>query len=384
MHGPVIYEDRSRHRAYALRWVGSEPGTAGYLAGLAVPAPRTGGNFSAALERYKVPSENLIYADVDGNIGWQAVGLALRSARTGPGCFRFRATPASTSGAGFRKAAELPRVYNPPQHFIATANHNILPPGYQIPLGYEWALPFRIERIRESLTAGRKFTVEEFERIQQDVTSIPARRFRAIVQRWQGAPPMAREIAEWDCALRADSRAAALYEIWITKIPAALFGPGEYPKPDLTIILKTLEQKTDEQVLASSWAEAIRALEKMLGPDRSTWKWGRLHKIEFRHPLNQAKWNRGPIARPGDANTVNATSGTGLWQTAGASYRQILDLSDWDRSVMTNVPGESGDPESAHYADLLEEWSAGRYHQLPYSRVAVERMTTERIVLIPK
>jgi penicillin G amidase len=167
------------------------------------------------------------------------------------------------------------------------------------------------------------------------------------------------------------------------EVPAALFGPEPHPTPDLTVTLATLEQKADEAVLAASLAEAVKQLEKDLGPDRGTWIWGRLHRIEFRHPLNQKGWNRGPLARPGDANTVNATSGTGFRQTNGASYRQILDLSDWDRSAMTNVPGESGDPGSAHYSDLLDDWSAGRYHPMPYSRAAVERAATERIVLRP-
>src|SRR5262249_20834311 len=111
--------------------------------------------------------------------------------------------------------------------------------------------------------------------------------------------------------------------------------------------------------------------------------WGRLHKIEFRHPLNRQEWNRGPISRPGDGYTVNATSGNNYRQSNGASYRQILDLSDWDNSVMTNVPGESGDPESPHYADLLDDWANGRYHPMPYTRRAVEAATAERITLIP-
>src|SRR5260370_21234314 len=171
------------------------------------------------------------------------------------------------------------------------------------------------------------------------------------------------------------------------KIPAALFGPQPHPKPDPTVTLATLEKKDSTPALAESFAAAAKQLEKELGPDPATWTWGRLHKIEFRHPLNQPKWDRGPISRPGDANTVNATSGatgsTGFRQTNGASYRQILDLSDWDRSMMTNVPGESGDPESSHYSDLLEDWANGRYHPMPYSRAAVEQASTERILLQP-
>ena len=155
VHGPVIYEDRARHRAYALRWVGSEPGTAGYLAGLSMARAQNWREFLTAMDRYKVPSENIVYADVDGNIGWQAAGLApIRHNWSG-----LLPVPGDTGEyewSGFRKADELPRLYNPPQHFIATANHNILPPGYTIPLGYEWAPPFRYLRIREMLAGARE------------------------------------------------------------------------------------------------------------------------------------------------------------------------------------------------------------------------------------
>jgi penicillin amidase len=101
------------------------------------------------------------------------------------------------------------------------------------------------------------------------------------------------------------------------------------------------------------------------------------------HPLGKFEYQLGPVARPGDSNTVNATSGANFRQTNGASWREILDVGDWDRSVMTNVPGESGDPSSKHYSDLLADWAAGKYHPMPFSRKAVEAATEERILLVP-
>jgi penicillin amidase len=377
IHGPIIYEDRARHRAYALRWVGAEPGTAGYLAGLSVARAKNWRDFAAAMDRYKVPSENIVYADVDGNIGWQAAGLApIR--RNWSGLLPVPGDSGEYEWSGFRKPDELPRLYNPPQHFIATANHNILPAGYTVPLGYEWALPFRYLRIREMFAAAPKFSVADFERMQQDVTSIPARRLQAVVKQWRDAPELARELTAWDCKMTTGSRAAALSELWIAAIRAA-----SQPAPDVKLALDLLERKPDPEVLSRTLKIALADMEKRLGKDRSGWTWGRLHRIEFRHPLGQAAWNRGPIARPGDANTVNATSGSEYQQTNGASYRQILDVADWDRSVMTNVPGESGDPESRHYDDLLKDWAEGRYHPMPYSRKAVEEATVERIALVP-
>ncbi len=366
VHGPVIHEDPARHRAYVLRWVGSEPGTAGYLAGISLARASNWTEFQTAMERYKVPSENVVYADVKGNIGWQVGGLSpIRN--NWSGLLPVPGDSGQYEWAGFRKMAELPNEFNPARHFIATANNNILPPNFPFPLGYEWTPPFRVERIREMLTSGKKFDIADFERMQQDVVSTPARRFQATLRNWP-APEGTREakfvneILKWDAAMTMGSRPALIYEVWSANLGAA------EPEPS---------------ALARSLRAALLQIEKTLGPDENEWKWGRLHEIYFRHPLNVPALNRGPISRPGDAYTVNATSGLNFHQTSGASYRQILDVADWDRSVTTNAPGESGDPDSPHYSDLLQPWAAGVYHPLPFTRKAVEAATEERIVLQP-
>ena len=387
VHGPILHEDRARHRAYALRWVGAEPGTAGYLPALSVARATNWSEFQRAMARYKVPSENMVYADTAGNIGWQPGGLTpVRQNWTGllpvPG------DAGEYEWSGFLPFEEMPRLFNPPAHFIATANHNILPPGYKRRLGYEWALPFRFERIREMLRAGAKFTVADFERMQQDVVSLPARRFQAILRQWRpssGSPHEAivKRLLAWDAALTTESVPAAIYAHWIARLPAAVFGAQLGARTNLEMLLKTLESKPNPRALAESLDLALKDLAGSGGPDMEDWKWGRMHRLSLRHPLGVQALGRGPIPRPGDANTVNAAGG-GMVQTSGASYRQILDLADWDRSVMTNLPGESGDPESPHYSDLIADWAAGKYHPMPFTRRAVEAAAVERIRLAPE
>jgi len=149
------------------------------------------------------------------------------------------------------------------------------------------------------------------------------------------------------------------------------------------MVLETLEAQPVGPALQKSLDAALQQIERRFGSDPSAWQWGKLHQLTLVHPSGKPEFRLGPTPRPGDANTVNATSGANLQQTNGASWREVLDVGDWDRSVMTNVPGESGDPSSKHYGDLLQDWAAGRYHPMPFSRQAVEAATEERILLRP-
>jgi penicillin amidase len=142
------------------------------------------------------------------------------------------------------------------------------------------------------------------------------------------------------------------------------------------------------RLLLTTLADAAKELKKLEGPDSAKWSWGTLHTITMRHSLDlqpQAKAlvDLGPIPRPGDGNTVNAAGGPGFTQAAGASYREIFDLSNWDNSLAINTPGQSGQPGSPHYSDLLQLWSEGKYFPLSYSREKVEANATEKLVLEP-
>ncbi|HLK65877.1 MAG TPA: penicillin acylase family protein [Bryobacteraceae bacterium] len=386
VHGPVLHEDVAHHHAFALRWVGSEPGTAGYMAGIALARAQDWKTFREAMSRYRVPSENLVYADTKGNIGWQVGGLT--PIREGwNGLLPVPGEDGRYEWKGYRRSDELPFEFNPARHYIATANNNILPKDYSIPLGYDgWALPFRVSRIRQMLDAGRKFDIEDFVRMQQDVTSLPAQRFQAVLKQWHPDPgsraaKVVGELLAWDAAITVESRPALIYEVWLSKLPAAMSGSAS--RGDLESMLHTLESAPNLQALQKSLDATLEQLDRQFGTDPSAWQWGKLHTLTLAHPLGKREYQLGPVARPGDSNTVNATSGGNFRQTSGASWREILDVGDWDRSVMTNVPGESGDPASKHYGDLLDDWAKGRYHPLPFSRKAVEAAMEERIVLQP-
>jgi penicillin amidase len=405
-HGPVIHEDRARHRAYVLRWVGNEPGTAGYLGSLSLNRARSWSEFRQALERWKVPSENLLYADVDGNIGWQVAGLApVRKGWDGllpvPGDGRFE-------WQGFLPAAELPSAFNPPAGFLATANHNILPPGYPHILGYEWAPPDRFQRILMALRApgNKKFSVEDFEVLQHDVLSLPARRqvgllrqLSAEARRDAVAGPWIDRLLRWDGVLDKDSAEAVVYEFWRAELPAAVFQPklsatiwklvGPALEPERPVeVLETMIPAIRDAILVRSLGAALKKVEERLGKDPAKWRWGTLHQTPFRHALStddarRALFDLPSVERSGDSTTVNAGSGPDFKAVHGASFREILDVADWDRSVATSVPGQSGQPGSPHYGDLLPLWAEGKYFPLLFSREQVEKQSKDRLILEP-
>jgi penicillin amidase len=381
-HGPILYEDRARHLAYVLRSIAAEPGGAAYLAGLSVARATNWKEFVGAMSRYKSPSENMVYADTAGNIGWIASGAApIRKNWTG-----MLPVPGDTGEfewSGFLPVSDLPQSYNPARHFLATANNNILPPGYPKQLSFDWSAPFRAQRVVEMLSEQKKFAITDFERMQYDVLCIPARRLQAIVRksRPERHADIVNEFLKWDARLTADSRPGLVYELWSSALIAQVYPRDWTGTVQLEVVLKILEERPNPKAIAESLDRAVASIERAL-PHREGWKWSAAHTLVMEHPLGTPSMNMPRVPRPGDSNTVNAAGGSRGEE--GASYRQILDVADWDRSVVTNTPGESGDPQSKHYRDLLDDWVAGRYHPLPFSRKAVEAAAEERIVLEPK
>ena len=399
-HGPVIWTDPAGGRVAALRWAGQEPGTAGYLGSLALDQAQDWDGFVEAMKAWKVPSENMVYADVDGHIGWIPAGL-VPIRRGWRGLLPVPGWKDDYRWDGFRTIDQLPRVADPEQGYVATANHNVRPAGYPHDMGFDWANPYRFQRIDEVLGGGGKFSIEDFKKLQHDETSLPARALVAMLAELpegSAAEPRAL-LSEWDFVLDKDSAAAALFQIWMRKLPGKYVmsqaPPAAQPlvernltTPQLIEGLRRISEPERRLVMQVTLDEAWSEARQKLGERPSAWRWGALHRIELRHPLantaaRREVFNLGPFERGGDANTPNATSGPGFEQASGASYRHILDLADWDRSVFTSTPGQSGMPGAAHYDDLAPRWAAHEYLPLPFSRAAVEAATKHRLMLEP-
>jgi penicillin amidase len=409
-HGPVIFEDAANHRAYALRAAWLETGCSPYLSSLRMDQARNWEEFREACFRNRTPSENMIWADRDGHIGWQATGLVpLRENWPGllpvPGDGRFE-------WAGFIPAPQLPSLHNPDTGYVATANQDNLPSGYPHPVGYVWAEPFRIQRITEFLTSREKMGVSDMQALQQDVLSIPARLLVPLVKDLRSGRPDVQKCLEllrsWDCRLSPESSAAAVYVAWqrfLSENLNRLLFPKELqrslPGRSLLGAIRRLQSPEElfarepararDDLLLKSLGEAADFLTQTFGSDSRLWRYGdeKFHRVEIRHPLSPAvkddlrrRLDVGPLPRGGNGETVNNTSG-GNNQASGATFRIVVDLSDWDLALGTNSPGQSGDPDDFHYSDLFSGWAEGRYFPVCFSRSRIDSAAERTIMLKP-
>ncbi|MBJ7411916.1 MAG: penicillin acylase family protein [Phenylobacterium sp.] len=410
-HGPVVFQDDAKGRAFAIRTIWNEPGLAGYFGSSRLWRAKGWEDFQTARDRWGAPPLNLVYADTKGDIGWSAAGRTpVRPNWDGlmpvPGDGRYE-------WAGFVEDGGLPVVKNPAAGYFATANAMNIPaePAYpreRRKLGFEWADPSRTQRVHEVLDGLPKTTLADSMALQVDSVSPQARRGVALVKGLRSADPdVARALAllsVWDGHESTDSAAAAIYETWAVKhlgrhtAAAAglsadarkLIGAGS-PDPVLTW-LEARPAKVRDPILVSSLADAVGELKGRLGTDMATWTWGRLHRATFvpavaalADPQLAAQMTVGPLQVPGSSSTPRAATwrAEDFAQSAGASVRLVLDVGAWDNSMAINTPGQSADPTSPHYRDLFPLWAAGAYVPLRFSRAAVEADAETLLRLTP-
>ncbi len=409
VHGPVITTDAQRHEAVVLRWTGAEPGTVGYLGDLSIDRAGNWEEFRNALARHKTPAENFVYADVDGNIGYQAAGLSpIRP--NWPGLLPVPGWTGEYEWKGWFSLDDLPHAFNPESGFLATANDNVLPPAEKRPIGYEWANPARINRIRKVLTSREKFAVSDFEELQHDAVPWNAEQIVPLLKNLKSddadVERARAQLLAWDKNMLRSSTAATIYFVWEEKalqllVGSKIAGPlaAEYARRGGDVLVPALTHpgrpwfgqnaaKDRDTLLIAALAATVKDLKQKCGNDMSQWTWGSLHSATFQHPLAinaqmASLLNVGPISRDGYGLTVLSTGGKGFSQTVGATFREVLDVSDWDRSVATSAPGQSGQPGSDHFSDLAKLWGDEHYFPLPYSDSAVNANAEAVLMLLP-
>jgi penicillin G amidase len=373
--------------------------------------------FRAALRGFSSPAQNFVYADVDGNIGYQIPGLWPLRAK-GDGLLPVPGWTGEYEWTGYASFDELPSVYNPPANFVATANNRPVPANFsqKFSLGEEFDPGWRAARITQLLTAEDKLSIQDLTAIQNDVVSLPGREIGTYLANLSDSDPKTgaavKRLKNWDGQMTADSVPAALYKVatqfafedmFKEKLGTAYNNYLDESRFYLPLLLTLLKDPANEwwgtggrdALLQESLGQAVDSLNSRFGGNLDDWKWGKLHTLSFSHtPLGPALpfpltlvLNQKTLERAGDGQTVAAASydyvDSGFSQTSGQSFRTVMSLANFDDSLIVNTLGQSGQPFSKHWGDNIDDWNGGRYHAFLFSSDEVKSKTEATLTLRP-
>ncbi len=406
------------HHVLALEWTALEPGSTAEAV-FAINAAADWDEFRDAAALFDVPAQNLVYADREGNIGYQAPGRIPRRGE-GEGLLPRPGWIAAQDWQGFYDFEDLPREYNPDRGWIVTANNPVAAPGATVDLGRDFDYGDRAARITDLITplvAEGAITADDLSRVQTDTANpFAANLLPVLLDLDAGADPevgAAQELLRsWDGHDDSDSAAAAYFNVFTATLLQEVFAPklpeGTPPTGGSRwyLVIENLldepespwwrdgEARGRDEALTRALGSAWTTTEELLGAEPVTWRWGTLHELTIRSSslgesgiaAIEKLFNRGPYEVSGGSGVVNATgwdAAIGYETNWVPSMRQIIDLDDFDSSRWVNLTGTSGHAFHEHYADQVEDWAAGRTRPWAYSPQAVRRSAVDTLTLIP-
>ena len=427
-HGPLlnsVVDDLKRYPPVALKWTALQEGYtfAGFFQ---LDFATNWDEFNAAIDHISI-SQNFVYADTGGNIGYRMSGLLpLRSMENG--LVPVDGSVTAGDWQGYLPQSQMPRLFDPPTHIIATANNQIIPTDALIYVTSTWDQGYRARRIMDDLLATPQLSIADYERVQADVFNVPAATLVPIFTTAGNAAggdaaQAAHLLQDWDDEMTTQSTAAAVYEVTVGTLLRETLEPllgkklyevyrSNYSSSGLySVLLRLIANPTApffgmsfadtgntskrDAAIARALSDAMSQLRAQLGSDSSTWRWGTLHQAHFDHPLASVRpldriFGTTPAETSGDAVTVSV-GGDGHFakdppdydQHTVSSMRQIIDLSNLDNSLWITTTGESGEPFSAHYSDFIPLWAAHQYQHMDYSPEAEAHAGADLLVLKP-
>lgn len=407
-HGPLI---EAYGRQWALRWTGIDRVqelTAFFL----VDRAQDWDSFRKALSAFPGPSQNFVYADVDGHVGWVSAGrLPIRAA--GDGARPYSGAASDSDWRGFVPFEELPFVLDPPDGRIVTANNRLVGTDYPYVVTKGGIAPYRAHTILSALESREGWTADDFARLQSERLSPPHRDLARVLLeaagRHAGDPAwheVTTELTGWDGRLEADSRAAALAFTAFRALGERVILPRVKGTPQaerlarrIAPLHRLLTERPASWVpagdadwdatLLAAWQEARKRLTEKVGPDRSGWRYGAINRIAVGHPLSGAVPALGRLLNPpsieigGGPVSPNVLQLTASGAVEGPSMRLVADMADLDNTRLTNFMGQSGHPASPNYGDQLDAWVRVQPLRLPFSDEAVARVTRHTLTLTP-
>jgi len=405
-HGPIVTDlVPGEKRQLALKWTVYDPRASGTVFH-AVNSARNWQEFVAAFSRFGAPGQNVVYADVDGHIGYHATGMVPVRA-SGDGSVPVPGDDDAHEWTGYVPYDQLPTVYDPPSGMIATANGRVAPDGYPFLLSTEWGSPYRTERIYKLLNAKKKLAPEDMLVIQTDVLSefdrYCAERFVYAVDHTPKASPRAKAAADlmrnWDGVMTTESAAPSAAYFSRKKLEELLLKPKlgddwkQYQWWMSPVWLENVLAHQPPRWLPAGYAsydELLTAAVQAAVDDAETpkvlamWKWGRVHRVDIKHPF----WSNFPILKRAAGPGSQPLSGDG--QTVkqvgthfGPSQRQTVDFANLDQSTLDIVNGQSGNIFDGHYDDQWDAYYHGRTFALPFAPQVVQQAGAHHLRLEP-
>jgi penicillin amidase len=431
-HGPILSDVDDAYKglaaaqagakgeryAVALRWTALDPANI-FRSAFHIDQAHNWDEFRAALHDWDVPSQNFIYADRAGNIGYQTPGrIPIRA--SGDGRMPVPGWTEAYDWTGYIPFEELPSAFNPPQGFIATANNAVVGSGYPYLISTDWDYGYRARRIVDLLAATPKVSAEDLQRVHGDDFNamgpvlVPLIEGLEFDKEESHLAEFARMLDSWDNQNGLASAPAALFNAFWRHLLLDTFGdelpPNWIPASSqaFTVVrtlvndpanawwddLRTSTLETRDDIFKTALAEAVAELEAQLGKDPARWTWGALHTTTFENeslgrsgvaPI-EALFNRGPFATAGGSSIVNATGWDPVLGYAvnwGPSQRMIVDLADFDRTLAVHATGQSGHAYHPNYIDMANAWRTIQYFPLPWTREEVTALTAQHLVLEP-
>ncbi len=380
---------------FALKWTARDPKNQEFEAFFLMNRAKNWKDFQNALKTYGGASQNFIYADVKGNIGWIAAGrIPIR--KKGTGEFIYDGSTDDGDWTGMIPFDELPMLYNPPSGFIVTANQRIVGTDYKYPqMARDFASPWRAKRIYDLINANPKITPDNVADIQRDSMSFPSLKLGMdILNLGAASNETLSDLRGWDGNMRADSRPALIVNE-IRNCVATKIAEDNKPLPSWVfrerLMWKVIDEKTAiwlpkqfasyKDLYKTCDTESRTSLTKQYGENDSKWMWGNVFKSNYPHPLaivpligGQFKIEQ--IGINGSGTTPNVGS--------SVSMRLIASPANWDLTRHAIPLGQSGNPSSTHWKDQAEKWRNGSPQFLPFTKAAIEKATVETLVLMPK
>jgi penicillin G amidase len=434
-HGPIVSDTHGdladfgaksgvavpKNYAIALRWTALEPSTI-FQAIWGFNKAQNWDDFRQAARKFNVPAQNLIYADVDGNIGYQMPGsIPIRA-----GDYGTLPVPGWTDQyewTGYIPFDQLPYAFNPPSGYIVTANNAVVGPDFPYLITRDWDYGFRASRIVNMIqNAPGKIDIAYIQQMQGDSYDANAATYVPLLAQLDFQPGTTNQaialelLQNWDYQARMDSAPAAVFEVFWKNLLADTFNddmPEEYwpgggsrwdevmrniaMQPDgfwWDDKATTDKVETRDDILTEAFTEALVEIGQLQGQNPTKWNWGDLHTATFQNQtLGQsgiapveALFNRGPFRTSGGEAIVNAT---GWDATSGytvnwlPSMRMIVDLGDLRNSLTVHTTGESGHAYAPHYDDMSPLWATGQYYSMLWNEQAVISNAESHLRLLP-